>query len=243
MANAYANFPVTVWQVSLVEPDDVVAAAAGVLSADETARAARFVFERDRHRFILARAALRHVLADCLGLRPAAVRFSYSSAGKPALDPALAPGSRATLAFNLSHSHELALIAVTHGRELGVDIEYHRELPDLMDIARRFFSPREAARLLALAPAEQPDAFFRCWTRKEAYLKARGDGIVGGLDRFDVSFEAGAIPAILSTLDDPSEAARWSLLDLVPAPHYAGAVAVTGPRPELALSNWTYQAT
>lgn len=215
---------VAVWTVHLAQPPAVVARGGSLLSPDEQARAARFHFDRDREHFIVARAALRLILGECLGAEPATLRFSYSSAGKPSL----APGSGRALAFNLSHSHELALVAVTGGRTVGVDVEHARDLPELADIARRFFSPREAAALLARPAAEQPADFLRCWTRKEAYLKARGEGIVAGLDRFDVSFLPGEAPALLRTLDDPGEAARWTLLDLAPAPGYAAAVAVRG---------------
>ncbi len=220
---------VVVWTVPLVQSAAVVARCADLLAPDEHARAGRYYFARDREHFVVARAALRLILAGCLGTKPALLQFNYSSAGKPSL----APGQGRPLAFNLSHSHELALVAVTDGREVGVDVEHARELPELADIARRFFSPREAARLLALPVAEQPAAFFRCWTRKEAYLKARGDGIVAGLDRFDVSFLPGEPPALLRTLDDPAEAARWTLLDLSPAAGYAAAVAVTGLNPRI----------
>lgn len=228
---------VTVWQIALPQPPRVVEQAAQLLSADETARAARFYFDRDRHHYIVARAALRQLLGQRLGLAPEAVSFQYGPAGKPALAPAQATPS---LSFNLSHSHELALVALADGAELGVDVEYWRDLPDLLDLARRFFSPREAARLLALPAAEQRSAFFRCWTRKEAYLKARGDGLAGGLSSFDVAFETGQPPALLRTLDNPSEAARWSLLDVTPAPLYAGAVAVAAQQPRLSIHHWSF---
>ena len=229
MSALATNQAVLVWPVPLVQSAAMVARCAGLLSPDEHARAGRYYFTRDRAHFVVARAALRLILASCLRAEPAALRFNYSSAGKPSL----AHRQSRPLAFNLSHSHELALVAVTGGREVGVDVEHARELPELADIARRFFSPREAARLLALPVAEQPAAFFRCWTRKEAYLKARGDGIVAGLDRFDVSFSPGEPPALLRTLDDPAEAARWTLLDLSPAAGYSAAVAVTGLNPQL----------
>lgn len=234
---------VYVWQVALAQTNAVVEDAARVLAPDEMARAARFVFDRDRRRFLLTRAALRHVLGERLGLTPEAVRFSYSPAGKPFLAPPLGEEPPADLAFNVSHSHELALLGLSYGRSLGVDLEYRRNLPDLLEIAQRFFSPREAVRLRAVPPAEQAAAFFRCWTRKEAYLKARGDGLMAGLDRFDVSFLAGEPPALVNTMDDPGETARWTLFDLIPAPDYAAAVAVTGPPPRLQFESWHFPGT
>ena len=240
MPAALIDSSVTVWHVSLAEPPAVVARAAALLSADELARAARFHFDRDRKRFVLARAALRLILASRLNTKAETLRFVYSPAGKPSLAPETAAAGGELLAFNLSHSHELALVALAHGGEVGVDVEHHRPLPDLAAIARRFFSPREAECLLALPVDQQPAAFFRCWTRKEAYLKARGDGIAGGLDRFDVSFAPGEPPAVLRTLDDPAEAARWCLLDLIPGDNYAAAVAVTVPAPRLVVELWHF---
>ncbi len=231
---------VWVWQIDLVQPVAVVQQAARLLSADEQARAARFYFARDRDRFVLARAALRQILGRCLAADPAALAFAYSPAGKPTLSAAAGTQAGPTLHFNLSHSHTLALAAVTRGAHVGVDVEHQRDLPELASIARRFFSPRESERLLGLTPAEQPAAFFRCWTRKEAYLKGRGTGIVGGLDRFDVSFAPGEAPALLRTLDDPAEAARWSLHDLAPAAGYAGALAVAAPTAHVVVAPWQF---
>ena len=215
---------VHVWAVPLRQPMAAVDAAARLLAPDEHARAARFHFARDRDRFIVARAALRRILGGCLGVEPAAVQFAYSAAGKPDLAPV--HEARDRLSFNLSHSHELAVVAVAGGAPLGVDVEHQREVPDLLDLARRFFAPGEAAQLLRLPPEEQPGAFFRCWTRKEANLKATGDGIAAGLDRFEVAFAPGEPAALRRTDDDPAEAARWSIIDLALEAGYAGAVAV-----------------
>jgi 4'-phosphopantetheinyl transferase len=212
---------VRLWAVPL----DAGGAGEALLSADERVRAGKFFRDRDGARFVAARAGLRQVLAACLGAEPGALRFVYSAVGKPSLAPEFQPDP--PLDFNLSHSHDLALVAVTRGASLGVDVEHEaRALPDLPAMARRFFSPHEAAAMLGLPAEQQPGAFMRCWTRKEAYLKARGDGIAGGLSRFDVSVAPGEPPALLRTADDPDEARHWTLFDVAPAPGYTAAVAV-----------------
>ena len=163
-----------------------------VLSADEHARAERFYFQKDRERFMVARGLLRTVLGRYLNQEPSQLRFCYSPYGKPAL----ATGSgRNTLRFNVSHSHGLALYAITCGRELGVDVELIRpELPD-EEIAERFFSFQEVSGLRALPPNMRLEAFFNCWTLKEAYIKARGEGLSLPLDQFDVALVPGEAAA------------------------------------------------
>jgi 4'-phosphopantetheinyl transferase len=224
---------VDVWSIPLAQPDDLVARLTEALSPDERARAARFVFPRDRRRFAVARGALRSILAGYLGLTPSALAFAYGPRGKPRL------ADRADLDFNLAHSHELALCAVTAGRPVGVDVEWLRPLSDLLSVARTAFSPAELAALLAGSEAERPAAFFRCWTRKEAYIKARGDGLSLPLDAFDVSLAADEPPALLANRLDPAEPARWTLHSLAPADGYLGALAVAGPPIGLRLLPWS----
>ncbi len=208
------------WRVDL-DAAGSEAAATDILSEDERARAARFHFERDRHRFIAGRAALRRILAAYLDRAPAALVFAVGRHGKPALE-------NLGLEFNLSHSGGCGLVAVTRGRRVGVDVERIRTDFACEDIARRFFAPAEVKTLATSAPDEYATAFFRCWTRKEAYVKARGDGLSLALDRFEVQLEAAATRAIASCLDDPSESSRWSLREIVPGPGYLGALVVEG---------------
>jgi 4'-phosphopantetheinyl transferase len=203
------------------------ASATDILNEEERARAARFHFERDRHRFMAGRAALRRILAAYLDRSPDDLVFAVGPHGKPALE-------NLGLEFNLSHSGGCGLLAVTRGRRVGVDVERVRADFAGEDIARRFFAPAEVEALAGSAPDQYATGFFRCWTRKEAYVKARGDGLSLALDRFEVPLDQGATRALASCLDDPSECARWSLREVVPAPGYLGALVVEG-------DGWTLQ--
>ncbi|MGA2882261.1 MAG: 4'-phosphopantetheinyl transferase superfamily protein [Bryobacteraceae bacterium] len=190
------------------------------LSPDETARAERFHFPQHRQAFVLGRAVLRALLGSYLGIPAAGVRFVYGPQGKPALE-----SDACALRFNASNSGNLAAYVFTTGCEIGIDIEQHRALPDFENIAHRFFSPDEAAELLGLPASEKTAAFFHCWTRKEAYIKAMGGGLAIPLDSFRVTLQPGVAARIVS-LGGSDEAARgWTLDSFDPAPGYAGAVA------------------
>ena len=203
--------------------DDLMPGALEVLDDDERARAARFVFDRHRSRFIAAHACLRLLLGQYIGQAPAALRFTAGARGKPRL---LDEGT--DVRFNLSHSGDRALIAVSVGIEVGVDIEQAR--PEaLLDLARRFFAPGEVAALEALPMAEQPGAFVRGWTRKEAFIKALGDGLSFPLDQFEVSLAPDAAGQLLRSCgSDVDATARWRLVSLAAPPGYAAAVAAEG---------------
>ena len=175
--------------------------------ADERARADRFYFARDREHFIVARGVLREILGCYLKRVPKSLCFCYGSHGKPALAGEF---DGEAIRFNVSHSHGVALYAISRGRAVGIDLERIRfDLP-VAEIAERFFSKREDAMLRSLPTDVQHQAFFRCWTRKEAYIKARGEGLSLPLDQFDVSLAPGEPAAVLGTQRDPSEASRWS---------------------------------
>jgi 4'-phosphopantetheinyl transferase len=222
---------VHVWRVRLDVPTAEVEGLRALLTPDEQARAARLLFEGDRRRIIAARGTLRMILGRYLDAPPDSLRFCYTSHGKPAL-----AGEMESLCFNISHSADLALIAVARERAVGVDIERIR--PDVADeqLARRFFSPPEVAALLALPREDRQQGFFSCWTRKEAYIKARGEGLSIPLDQFQVSLAPGEPPALLGVQgDDP---ARWSLYDLRPGPGYVAALAVEGHH--LRIKGWSH---
>ncbi|MFL5801639.1 MAG: 4'-phosphopantetheinyl transferase family protein [Roseiflexaceae bacterium] len=215
---------VHVWRAVLVQPNPVVQALWRTLDQGERDRAERFRFQRDRERFIVAHGLLRTILGGYLGGAAGQLRFCYGAYGKPEL----APECGAALSFNLSHAHELALYAITRERAVGVDIEHMR--PGIADIAiaERFFSPHEVAALQALPNAERGLAFFTCWTRKEAYIKARGEGLSLALDQFEVSLTPGAPAALLDVAGDQRERDRWELQALDPGPGYVAALAVEG---------------
>jgi len=221
---------VDVWRVELDVPAMVVTERKRLLSPDEMARAERFHFECHRRRFIVGRSALRLLIGSYLERPPEAIRFAYGKNGKPRLaDP---PVSRHGLEFNLSHSHELALVAVCVGYEVGVDLEGVRPVGDILALADRFFSATDQAALASCPEWDRELAFYRCWTRKEACMKAVGDGIDFRLDRFHVSVEPGDGAHLLAVADDPERAAEWSLIHIAPGPGYVGALALrtTGKR-------------
>jgi 4'-phosphopantetheinyl transferase len=211
------------WHAGPVERRPLLADLSKLLSADENERRLRFRYESDRQDFAFSRGFLRTLLAAYLEMDPRAVRLQYSEHGKPSLD-----GSRGgeELQFNLSHTQGAVLLGICRQRAVGVDIERVREDFSVQEIANRFFSQTEQQALMNLPEAEQRPAFFRCWTRKEAFLKARGHGLSFPLDRFDVSVGADETEVTLTTRPDVSESERWQILQ-VPAPEgYAAAVAV-----------------
>ncbi len=214
---------VHVWRARLDRPQAELTRWWAVLHADERQRAERFRFERDRHRFIVGRGLLRTLLSRYLRLRPEQIELAYNAYGKPEI---VQTGNQTALSFNLSHSQDLALFAIAQDRHVGVDLEYVRA--DLADeqIAVRFFAPAEVEALRALPASQRVPAFFRCWTRKEAFIKARGEGLSLPLDQFQVSLEPDA--AVLLHTADPTEAQRWRLEPLEPAPGYTAAIAVEG---------------
>jgi 4'-phosphopantetheinyl transferase len=217
--------PIRVWRAELDRSETETAALAALLAHDERERADRFRFERDRCRYTVGRGLMRTLLARTLGVEPQEIVFSYGTRGKPAL---ARPGD-SRLEFNLSHSNGLALLATSWGKAVGIDVEYQGKALDFMGIAGRFFNPRELAEI-----RNQPDettqrsAFFRGWARKEAFLKARGDGLWVGLDQFEVSIDPSAPARIVWTAWDPDEAGQWTVLDLDAAPDFAAALVVEG---------------
>lgn len=225
---------VHVWCAPLNPPDDVVRRYRELLAPDEWARADRFRFDQHRRQFTVARGVLRTLLGRYLEVDPRRVEFRYGSHGKPELGGALAGSD---LRFNVSHSGELALYAVSRGRELGVDIELVHPMDDGMEIAERFFSAAENVVFRSLAASAREEAFFNCWTRKEAYIKAVGEGLSFPLHAFDVSLAPGE-PARLLGARDPEQAARWTLRELDPAPGYKAALVAEGDGWEVECWAW-----
>ena len=193
---------------------------ARLLSDDEQARAARFHFDGDRNRHIVAHGRLREILAARTGAAPERLRFALSSHGKPTLSEPAGPPPH----FNLSHAGGLAALALSDQAELGLDIEAIRPLEE--DIAGRFFSASEVAAFRALPEADRWPGFYRCWTRKEAVLKSLGDGLSRRLDSFDVTLHEHDPPRIERIDGEPDAPRTWALLHLAPAPGFVGAIAL-----------------
>jgi len=217
--------------VDLDEPPRPLDALEATLETDERERAARFRFPRDASRFAAGRGLLREMLGRYLGEEPDRIVFTYGATGKPRL-----AGGGAGLGFNVSHSGSLALFAVGRCDRIGIDIELIRPVDDADQIATRCFSPRERTTFRALEPARRLDGFFNCWTRKEAYVKALGEGLTHALDRFDVSLTPGCPAELLRIDDDTPDAPPWTLDDLRPQAGYVGALAVPGRA--LRVSRW-----
>jgi len=213
---------VHVWRAGLDRP---AADYARLLSRDEQARADRLRFEQLQRRFIVGRGTLKVILGRYLNVSPEEIEFEYRPNGKPALSSGL---RHTALCFNLSHSDELLLLAVTYQRAVGIDLETIRPDLDVENLAERFFSPTERAELEALPSDRRRASFFSGWTRKEAYLKARGEGLTFPLDQFSVSMDCDKPAKLLDVKDDPRELSRWSFHTLTPAPGYIGALAVEG---------------
>lgn len=226
---------VHVWRASLEIAQAQLQQLRRCLTDDEISRANRFVFEKDRNHYITARGQLRHILSAYLSQQPAALRFEYTSHGKPSLAGAH------DLNFNLSHSGTLALYAVTRSRELGIDIESIR--PDFsgIDIAEHYFSKNEVAVFRKLPENLHSGAFFTCWTRKEAYIKAIGEGLSCPLDTFDVAFAPGEAPKLLTNRVKPDEVRRWSMYDLPAGEGYKAALCIENS-PDLRLFLWQFPA-
>ncbi len=224
-----------VWWVHLEQNVPQINDLAALLPPDEQERAARFHFEMHRRHFIVAHGMLRLILAYYLNCQPEQIEFSYNAAGKPAL--ATGEGLR----FNLSHSHEMALVAVTDGREVGVDIEFVRPLDDIDRLAASTFSAYEVAAWGQLPQIQQHEGFFNCWTRKEAFIKALGQGLLYPLDQFDVSLEPGKPARLLHIAGDPQAVMHWSLCDLNLTKPYIAALVVEGQG--WSLTSWKWDST
>lgn len=212
---------IDVWRVGLDAPGDA-GPSRRLLNDAERARADRFIRAEHGRSFTIAHASLRQILSRYLDIVAEAVQFSAAEKGKPRIE------GETGLQFNLSHSGELALVAVTRGRAVGVDIESMRERSAQRNIAERYFSRGEVNALFALPDAEQSAAFYRCWTRKEAYIKALGLGLSYPLDGFEVSLDESA-PRLVWSKEGEAETKRWTFSNLNPGPGYAGALAAEGP--------------
>ena len=232
-----ADSEVHVWRAQLELPLSQVQELRGILTGDELDRANRFYFEIDRQRFIAARGTLRFILSRYITIYPGHLRFHFNQYGKPVLAPEF---NSDLLNFNLSHSGGMALYAITRNMEIGVDVERVRSGFKYEEIAERFFSANEVAILRKIPTEKKLEAFYNCWTRKEAYIKAHGKGLSLPLDSFEVSFAPWEPSILLITKDEPQESSHWTLLDLKPGLGYVGALAVKGIGCSLRYWDWSH---
>jgi len=226
---------VHVWVAKLDQSQHIRSDLIRTLSEDEITRANRFRFEQDRNHFVVARGVLRDILSRYLQQPPDTFEFETNAYGKPML---LKPVNGRNLNFNVSHSGAYALYAVIYDRQIGIDIEQIRHDFGGEEIARRFFSPHEVDSLLSLSTTQQNQAFFACWTRKEAFIKAKGKGLSIPLDQFDVELRPTEPVRLLETKWDTEETSRWSLKSLFVAKDYAAAIAVEGRDWQLKTWRW-----
>jgi len=212
---------VHVWRVRLDAPWSWTFDEA--LSLDDRTRADRFKFKSDRRKFCVARASLRLILGRYLQTKPGGLQLETNEFGKPFLaDQERSQGIR----FNLSHSNELALIAITRDREVGIDVEFMRSEFVSDEVAAHFFSRVEVEQFRSVPAKMRTESFFNCWTRKEAYIKARGEGLSCPLDQFDVFVAPGTPAMLLESRVGVNETERWSFHDIKAGDRYSGSVAV-----------------
>ncbi len=221
-AQALAKKEAHVWKVELLRPESEIASLRSLLSADEIERADRFRFDKHRNRYTVGRAILRQLVGEYLERHPKEIQFTYNEQGKPFLK------EETSLAFNLSNTQDLAVVAFTSEGRVGIDVEYRRKEVEELELVERFFSKAEVERFLKIPSEQQREIFFTIWTRKEAYLKALGGGLSIPLGSFDVEFDPAEEPKILRANDDDREAERWTLINLEPAEDYAGALLLEG---------------
>jgi 4'-phosphopantetheinyl transferase len=217
------EYQVHTWSASLDLEGASVEPLRDLLDEQERARAQRFRFEKDRNAFIVTRGVLRTLLGRYLDERPERIRFEYGPQGKPALATELLAHR---LQFNVSHTDGLALFAFSFSADLGVDVEQVRAIPDLGEIARRFFSKEEVSALRRLPTCARERAFFACWTAKEAYIKGIGEGLSMPLDRFAVSLNPSEGAVRLRIRGDAPNASGWRLHRFEPCPGFVAALAV-----------------
>jgi 4'-phosphopantetheinyl transferase len=229
-----SNLDVHLWLVAIDQLDGSLSRLSRMLSEDEFSRAESFYFDVDRKRFITRRGLLRIILSFYIGINPKEIQFSYGSYGKPYLSTELDNGN---IQFSLSHSDGLAIYAFTRGCRIGLDMEAMKELPDVEYIVACFFSPRENAIFRQLAPKLQQERFLQWWTRKEAYLKATGEGLTHPLNMVDIALGPDE-PTQLLHPGAHSKGSDWSLKVLSPAKHYVAAVVVESQKFNLSCWHW-----
>jgi 4'-phosphopantetheinyl transferase len=231
---ALAENKIVIWCAHLDLASSKIDQLEKTLSVDEQQRAHRFIAQQHRQRFVAARGILREILGYYLKQLPSQLAFTYQEHGKPGL----AGEFEGKLFFNVAHSQEIALCALCLNKPLGVDVEQITRKVAGRQIARRFFSPTEYETFAQLSAEKQPLAFFNCWTRKEAFIKAIGAGLSYSLRRFEVNYLPEQITKINQIDGDVYAAEQWALFDLKPAEDYVGALAITKPVVQVVCYQW-----
>ena len=214
---------VHIWVIALDLEDDQVDYHRQILSQEERVRANRFHFERHRRRYIVSQGIVRRILGNYLDAEPAELIYELGDHGKPAL---AGEQIETNLHFNLTHSHEIALFAMVREVEVGIDVEFYRPMDDFDSIAARFFSAAEQSAYFSLPKDLRPQGFYNCWTRKEAFIKAIGDGLSYPLEKFDVSLVPGEPAQLFRIENEPQEVSYWTLEAFYPLEEYTAAVAL-----------------
>ena len=227
---------IDLWHIPLTISEELEEALVALLAEDECAKADRYYFPRHRRRYIACRSALRLLLGQVLNVSPESILFTYGEHGKPEL------GDFSGVYFNVSHSAERGIVAISHQYPLGVDVEFHRPDRDLLELAARYFTKNESARILTLTGEAQLQSFYNCWTRKEAILKAIGEGLMFPLDQCEVSLdETSGRVEIATVMGYQEQLSQWRLFSFVPEPQCSGALAVLGPTSQVIHHQFTWE--
>jgi len=221
-----------IWRADLELDEYFQSSFLKLLSPDEKNRAEKFRFAKDSRNFIAARGMLRSFIGKYLEINPAEISFQYSNFGKPGI------ANNNSLQFNISHSQNIALFAFARTFNIGIDVEFVNPNIEAKDIATNFFSTNEIRNLLALPAEQQTLGFFNCWTRKEAFIKAVGEGLSFPLDKFEVSLEPDKPAKLLATHWEPEAVSKWSLYSMLPATDFVGCLAIEGLPEEVKFWNW-----
>jgi len=226
---------IQIWRIQLLQPSANISRLEKILTPEETRQAAQFYFAHDQRRFVVRRAVLRQLLAANLDLRPKEIQIEAAYFQKPKIADRQNPNR---LRFNTSHSGDCALIALTQNREVGVDVEQHRHLPDADELAKNFFSAHEINELNGLSGAARSEGFFNCWTRKEAYVKAIGLGLAHPLKLFSVALAPGEPAALLAVANDSTAMGKWSLIAFDVAAGFSAALVLENRQATVNFFQW-----
>ena len=230
---------VHVWRLLLNEHYSQVESLKEFLSEDELLRSGKFHFEKDQNSFIIARGILRMILGGYLGMKPNELSFEYTSSGKPVL---VHNNGDDKISFNLSHSTDVVLYAVTLNRNVGIDVESIRDTVDVVQIANRFFSASEIQSLDCIPEKQRPEKFFQYWTRKEAFLKATGEGVSFPMEQCNVSLVNGNFLSPIELYGENSENSRWYVRDLFPGDGYVAAIAIEGNDSDVSCWHYSFES-